>query len=50
MTVIWAHSNERTAWLPAFLVYYNIRRSHLALRYQPPATRIAGNNLLQLNS
>lgn len=47
---IWAHSEERTTWLPAFLAYYNARRPHSALGYQPPASRIAGNNLLQLNS
>lgn len=28
---IWANSGERTAWLPAFLAYYNARRSHSAL-------------------
>jgi transposase InsO family protein len=47
---IWAHSEERAAWLPAFLAYYNARRPHSALRYQPPASRLAGNNLLQLNT
>jgi transposase InsO family protein len=47
---IWAHSEERTSWLPAFLAYYNARRPHSALGYQPPASRIAGNNLLQLNT
>jgi transposase InsO family protein len=47
---IWAHSEERTNWLPAFLTYYNARRPHSALGYQPPASRLAGNNLLQLNT
>lgn len=47
---IWATSEERTAWLPAFLSYYNARRPHSALGYKPPASRLAGNNLLQLNS
>ncbi len=47
---IWATSQERTAWLPAFLSYYNARRPHSALGYKPPASRLAGNNLLQLNS
>ena len=46
---IWATSEERTAWLPAFLSYYNARRPHSALGYKPPASRLAGNNLLQLN-
>lgn len=47
---VWAHSNERTAWLPAFLAYYNTRRPHSALNYKPPASRLSGNNLLQLNT
>jgi transposase InsO family protein len=47
---VWATSDARTAWLPRFLAYYNTRRPHSALNYQPPASRIAGNNLLQLNT
>jgi transposase InsO family protein len=47
---VWANSAERTAWLPAFLAYYNARRPHSALGYKPPASRLAGNNLLQLNT
>ena len=47
---IWANSAERTAWLPSFLAYYNARRPHSALGYKPPAARLGGNNLLQLNS
>jgi transposase InsO family protein len=47
---VWQHSDERTAWLPAFLAYYNARRPHSALGYKPPASRLAGNNLLQLNT
>jgi transposase InsO family protein len=46
---IWQNSAERTAWLPAFLAYYNARRPHSALDYKPPASRLGGNNLLQLN-
>ena len=46
----YANSTERTAWLPAFLAYYNARRPHSALGYKPPASRLGGNNLLQLNS
>lgn len=46
----WANSAERTAWLPAFLAYYNARRPHSALGYKPPASRLGGNNLLQLNN
>jgi len=44
------NSAERTAWLPAFLAYYNTRRPHSALGFRPPASRIGGNNLLQLNN
>ena len=47
---IWATSAERTAWLPSFLAYYNGRRPHSALGYSPPASRLVGNNLLQLNN
>ncbi len=47
---IWNNSAERTAWLPAFLAYYNARRPHSALGHKPPASRLGGNNLLQLNS
>ncbi len=46
----WNNSAERTAWLPAFLAYYNARRPHSALGYKPPASRLGGNNLLQLNN
>ncbi len=46
----YATSSERTAWLPAFLSYYNARRPHSALGYKPPASRLGGNNLLQLNT
>jgi transposase InsO family protein len=46
---VWANSDERTAWLPAFLAYCNARRPHSALGYKTPASRLAGNNLLQLN-
>ena len=46
---IWNNSAQRTAWLPSFLAYYNARRPHSALGYKPPASRLGGNNLLQLN-
>lgn len=46
----YANSAERTSWLPAFLAYYNTRRPHSALGYNPPASRLNGNNLLQLNN
>lgn len=47
---VWQNSQERAQWLPAFLAYYNARRPHSALGYSPPASRLGGNNLLQLNS
>ena len=40
----------RRGRMPAFLAYYNSRRPHSALGYKPPASRLGGNNLLQLNS
>ena len=47
---LWHNSQERTAWLGAFLDYYNNRRAHSALGYRPPASRLGGNNLLTINS
>lgn len=47
---IWNNSAERADWLPAFLAYYNARRPHSALGYKPPASRLGGKNLLQLNT
>ena len=47
---LWHNSSERTAWLPAFLDYYNNRRAHSDLGYRPPASRLGGNNLLTINS
>ncbi|WP_395686399.1 IS481 family transposase [Caenimonas koreensis] len=47
---VWNNSAERTAWLPSFMAYYNTRRPHSALDHKPPASRIHGNNLLQLNT
>lgn len=45
----YTNSAERTAWLPAFLAYYNARRPHSALDYKTPASRLGRNNLLQLD-
>ncbi len=47
---VWANSAERTAWLPAFLRYYNTRRPHSALGNKPPASRLCGNSVLQLDT
>jgi transposase InsO family protein len=47
---VWANSGERTAWLPAFLTYYNARRPHSALGHSPPASRLGGYNLSKLNT
>jgi transposase InsO family protein len=44
------NSAQRTALLPAFLNFYNARRPHSALGFKPPASRLGGNNLLQLNN
>jgi len=46
----WQNSSERTAWLPSFLSYYNTRRPHSAIGHRPPASRLGGNNLLQLDT
>ncbi|MDB5806871.1 MAG: family transposase [Betaproteobacteria bacterium] len=46
----YANSTERTSWLAAFLAYYNTRRPHSALNHHPPASRLSGNNLLQLDT
>ena len=46
----YANSAERTAWLSAFLAYYNTRRPHSALGYKSPASRLGRNNLLQLDT
>lgn len=46
----WANSAERTAWLSAFLAYYNARRPHSALGYRLPASRLLGENVLKLNN
>lgn len=46
----YTNSVERTALLPVFLNFYNARRPHSALGFKPPASRLGGNNLLQLNS
>lgn len=47
---VWANSYERTAWLRSFLSYYNAKRPHSALLYRPSTSRLAGNNLLQLDN
>lgn len=46
---IWQNSQERRDWLPSFLAYYNTRRAHSALGGLPPASRLGGKNLLQLD-
>lgn len=46
----YANSAERIAWLPAFLSDYNTRRPHSAIGYKPPASRLGGNNVLQLKN
>ena len=46
---VWLNSTQRTAWLPAFLDYYNYRRAHSALGFRPPVSRLDGNNLSTVN-
>lgn len=47
---IWANGAERTAWLSAFLSYYNARRPHSALGYKPPAPASAGTTYCNLTA
>ena len=47
---VWNASEERTAWLSAFLNYYKARWPHSVPDHRPPASTLGGNNLLQLNS
>lgn len=42
---IWQNSQERNAWLPAFIDFYNYRRTHSALNYKPSLSGISGDNL-----
>ena len=39
-------SHERRELLPRFLHVYNYHRAHTALGYQPPISRLHGNNAL----
>lgn len=44
------HSDERTRHLANWQHFYNHHRRHSALGFQPPFSRIPGNNLSNLNS
>ncbi len=43
-------STERRRWLTPYLHFYNTHRSHTALAYNVPFSRLDGNNLLTRNS
>jgi transposase InsO family protein len=43
------NSAHRTKALQPWLTHYNLRRTHSALGNRPPISRVAMNNLLQLN-
>lgn len=43
-------SFQRSCLLPQYLHFYNIHRAHTALGYNPPISRLSGNNLLRLDS
>jgi transposase InsO family protein len=43
-------SDERRTWLAPYLHFYNHHRSHSALAYNPPSTRLPRNNLLTLDT
>jgi len=46
----WNNSAERTAWLPAFLHYYNCHRPHSSLGDKPPVSRLFRNNVLKFDT
>lgn len=43
-------SAERQRWLTPYLHFYNHHRAHSALDYNPPVSRLDGNNVLTDNS
>lgn len=45
---VWQSSQERTAWLPAFLDYYNTRRPHSALGHKPLFPELKGTTYCKL--
>jgi len=46
----YSDSDERSRWLPRYLHFYNFHRTHSALHYNPPISRLTENNVLVLNS
>jgi transposase InsO family protein len=44
------NSAERTRWLTPYMHFYNYHRSHTALDYNPPISRLDRNNVLTHNS
>jgi transposase InsO family protein len=43
-------SEERRRWLTPYLHFYNFHRAHSSLSYNPPISRLARNNVLNINS
>jgi len=43
-------SYDRRRVLPSYLHFYNHHRAHSALRYNPPISRLAVNNVMRLDS
>jgi transposase InsO family protein len=46
----YATSAERRRWLTPYLHFYNTHRSHSALGYNPPLSRLDRNNVVRRNS
>lgn len=47
---VYHNSDERRRWLLPYLHFYNVHRSHSALTYNPPISRLDRNNLLRRDS
>ena len=47
---IYQHSDQRTAMLEHWTHHYNWHRPHLGIGGVPPASRIPGNNVLQVHT
>lgn len=46
----YSSSDERRRWLTPYLHFYNVHRGHTSLAYNPPISRLARNNVLNINS
>ena len=47
---IYHHSNQRTAMLNSWTHHYNWHRPHQGIGGVPPASRLPGNNVLQVHT